>query len=70
MVLMRVRNDDCVEFLSIDHAEVRQSVVAFLLRVHAAVEDEALAAALEVITVCADLGAARQISEFQSGRAP
>ena len=54
----------------IEHAiaqgpKVWQGIFAFLLRMHAAVEDESLTGGLQVVAIGADFGATRQVNELQ-----
>ncbi len=66
VIEMRMRNDDRIERAIAERLKVRQGCFAFLLRMHAAIEDEPPAGGLEVVAIGADLGAAREVDEFQS----
>ena len=59
-------DDDGIKRAVADRSQVGQGLFAFLLRMHAAIEDEPLAGSLEVIAIGADLGPAREVNEFQS----
>jgi hypothetical protein len=48
--------------------EVRQSIFALLLGMHAAIEDNSLLPRFEIVTVGADLGPTRQVNELQEER--
>ena len=65
VIEMRVRKNDRVERPIAERAEVRERFFPLLFRVHSAIEDEALPAGFEVITVGADLRAPGQINELQ-----
>jgi hypothetical protein len=65
VIKVRVGKNDRIERLRGERAEIRQRLFALLLRVHPAVEHEALAGGFEVITVGADLSPAREIDELQ-----
>ena len=67
VVLMRVRNHDCFDVPAGDRLEVRQSILACVLRMHPAIEHKPVAADLKVVRVRANLRAACQVKEFQSG---
>ena len=61
-----MRDDDAVELTIAQRAKVRHGRLAFLLRVHSAIEDESLTRSFEVITIRADLSAAREIDELHT----
>lgn len=65
VVKVRMRNDNAIERTVTERRKIRQRIFAFLLRMHSAVEDEPLAGRLEIIAICANLGAAREINELQ-----
>jgi hypothetical protein len=60
-----MRKNDRVEPPVAQRAKIRERFFALLFRVHPGIEDELLARRFEVITVRADLSAAREIDEFQ-----
>ena len=66
MIQMRVRNNNRVHLATTHGLEVRQGFIAFLLRMHPAIEDETLLAALEVVAIRADLRAAGEINKLHS----
>jgi hypothetical protein len=65
VIEVRMRDDNGIERAIAEDPKVWQGIFAFLLRMHAAVEDEPLTRGLDVITIGADLGAAREVNEFQ-----
>jgi hypothetical protein len=65
MVLMTVRDQDCVDFFVCDRLEIRQRILAIVFRMHSAIEHQPVAADLDVVRVRADLGAAGEVNEFQ-----
>ena len=68
VIEMRVRNDNGIEFAIGDRFEIRKRLFALQFRMHPAIEHEPLACRLEVVTIGADLGATRQVDEFQNAR--
>ena len=65
MIEVSVGENDRVEFAIAEGAEVRERFLPLLFRMHAGIEDETLPGRFQVITVRADLGAAREIDELQ-----
>ena len=63
-----MRNQNGIDFAIGDRPKVRQSILALLLRVHPAIENDPLPVRTDIITVGADLSPTGQVDELQ-GRA-
>ena len=60
-----MRDHNGIEHAIAERPKVWQGIFAFLLWMHAAVEDEPLTGGLEVVAIGADLGATREVDELQ-----
>src|ERR1044071_7975384 len=65
MVEMRMRDHNGIKHPVAQSSKVWQGIFAFLLRVHAAVQDEPLTSRLQVVAIGADFSAAREINKLQ-----
>ena len=65
VIEMGVGENDRVERPIGERAKIRERLLSLLFRMHAGIEDEALARGFETITIRADLGPAREIGKFQ-----
>ena len=64
VIEVSVRKNDRVQRLIANRAKVRERLIAFLFRMHPAVQHETLARRFEIITVRPDLSPAREIDEL------
>jgi len=65
MILVRMRDEDCVNLSIRDWLKIRQRIFSEIFRVHPAIEHEPMARAFQIIRVRANLSMPRQIDEFQ-----
>jgi hypothetical protein len=65
MILMGVRDEDCLDFAVCDGLEIRQRVFAHIFGMHPAIQHQPVSANLKIIGVRADLRAAGEVDEFQ-----
>ena len=63
-----MRNQNGIDLAIGDRPKIRQSILALLLGMHAAIEDNSLLPRFEIVTVGADLGPTRQVNELQEER--
>ena len=68
VIEVRMRNQNGIDLAIDDRPKVRQSILALLLGMHAAIEDNSLLPRFEIVTVGADLGPTRQVNELQEER--
>ncbi len=68
VIEVRMRNQNGIDLAIGGRPKVRQSILALLLRMHAAIEDNSLLPRFEIVTVGADLGPTRQVNELQKER--
>jgi hypothetical protein len=64
VILMRVRDENGNDRAIVDWPPLGKSILALVIWVHPAIENEASAIRFEKITVGADFGPARQINEL------
>ena len=64
VILMGVRHQNSVKRPITDRFEIREGIVAFVFRVHAAIQNQAMIVYLKVVGVGTDFDASRQIREF------
>jgi hypothetical protein len=65
MILVSVRNQHSFNVTVGNCLEERQCILAGILRVHSAIQDEPVSPGLKVIAIRADLGLPGEVSEFQ-----
>ena len=63
-----MRNQNGIDLAIGNRPKVRQSILALLLGMHAAIEHDPLPVRTEIITIGADLGPTRQVNELQEER--
>jgi hypothetical protein len=63
-----MRNQNGIDLAIGGRPKIRQSILAPLLGMHAAIEDNSLLPRFEIVTVGADLGPTRQVNELQEER--
>ena len=68
VIEVRMRNQNGIDLAIGDRPKVRQSILALLLGMHAAIEHDPLPVRTEIITIGADLGPTRQVNELQEER--
>ena len=68
VIEVRMRNQNGIDLAIGDRPKVGQSILALLLGMHAAIEDNSLLPRFEIVTVGADLGPTRQVNELQEER--
>ena len=61
-----MRNQNGIDLAIGGRPKIRQSILALLLGMHAAIEDNSLLPRFEIVTVGADLGPTRQVDELQN----
>ena len=65
VVLMRVRNQNRLNFAIADCFKIRQRILSGIFRVHSAIQQQAVSAKLKIVRIRADLRASCEVYEFQ-----
>ena len=65
VVLMRVRNQNRLNFAIADCFKIRQRILSGIFRVHAAIQQHPVSANLKIVRIRADLRASCEVYEFQ-----
>ena len=68
VIEVRMRNQNGIDLAIGNRPKVRQSILALLFGMHAAIEHDPLPVRTEIITIGADLGPTRQVNELQEER--
>src|SRR6266700_3303580 len=68
VIEVRMRNQNGIDLAIGNRPKVRQSILALLLGMHPAIEDNSLLPRFEIVTVGADLRPTRQVNELQEER--
>ena len=65
VVLMRVRNQNRLNFAIADCFKIRQRILSGIFRVHSAIQQQAVSANLKIVRIRTDLGPSCEVYEFQ-----